>query len=83
MEMSIVNQTDIPKHGWTKAVRLKIKEIQDKKNGNTIKVVLNRNENPAGIESAWRKVVSKELKKSPHVKILKHQLGSTVWLWWS
>lgn len=83
MEISLVTKADIPnKPEWTKRLRQQIKILQSNSNKNTIRVDLKRNEKPAGLESAWRKICKKELKKKPHVKIYKHVLGATVWLIW-
>ena len=84
MEMSIVNKNDIPnKPEWTKRLRQQVDILLNNNSKNTvIRVDLKRNEKSAGLESAWRKICKKELKKKPHVKIYKHVLGATVWLTW-
>lgn len=84
MEMSFVNKDNIAvKPEWIKKLRIKVKELENTKSDKIIRVDLKRGENPSGLETAWRKLCSKELKNTPHVHILKHQLGATVWLWWS
>jgi hypothetical protein len=85
LEIKIVDKKDMPyKPEWANIVRAKIQEIKaNKKDGDIIKFILNRNEKATGLESAWRQIVQQELKKTPHVKILKHELGTTVWLWWN
>jgi hypothetical protein len=82
--MSLVTKSDMPNNPeWAKRLRQQLKLLLNS-NGktNVIRVDLKREEKSAGLESAWRKICKNELKKKPHVKIYKHELGTTVWLSW-
>jgi len=86
MEISLINSSTIPhKDNLTTILRRKVKEFQDVKNGSkkdAIMIILNKNENYKGLETAWRRLCQIEYRKTPHVRVKPHELGKTIWLWW-
>lgn len=79
MEMVLINKNEIPNNP---EITKNLRYLASKFNGKTaIRIMINKNEKTAGIESAWRKICRKEYKKEPHIKIENKPIGKTVWLW--
>lgn len=80
MECSIVSLESLPNNRWNGILQ---KQINSLKHGQAIRIILPRKQKVGGLLTAWYRLCAKTLEgKKAKTMQRKHELGTTVWLWW-